>query len=48
MSEVMADLIQSQDPQHKHCQLLPIIQSSQSLADHLQQVNPCHFLVNLP
>ena len=38
MRDVMADLIHSEDAQHLHRQLLPIVQSSSSLADHLQQV----------
>ena len=34
----MAELVESSDPQHIHAQLRPIVESSPSLKDHLQQV----------
>lgn len=41
LSEIVAELLQSNDPEHIHRQLRPILASSESLRDHARQVT--HF-----
>jgi len=40
LNDLVAAVLQADDPTSPHAQLLPILKSSQSLADHLQKVNP--------
>lgn len=47
LSEIIAELLKSNDPQHIHSQLRPILESSQSLTDHAQQVEDLQHVLYL-